>query len=76
MYKDSLIITNINLLEENYTNLTCKIRYRTPEVPCDIEIISTNEILIKFDKPVKSVTKGQSAVLYSDNVLIGGGIIK
>lgn len=76
LYKDSLIITNINLLEENYTNLTCKIRYRTPEVPCDIEIISTNEILIKFDKPVKSVTKGQSAVLYSDNVLIGGGIIK
>ena len=76
LYKDSLIITNINLLEENLENLTCKIRYRTPEVPCNIEILSTNEIKVKFDKPVKSITKGQSAVLYSNNILVGGGIIK
>ena len=76
LYKDSLIITNINLLEDNLENLTCKIRYRTPEVPCNIEILSTNEIKVKFDKPVKSITKGQSAVLYSNNILVGGGIIK
>lgn len=76
LYKDNLTITNINLLEEKYDNLTCKIRYRTPEVPCNIKFINDNEILIKFNKPVKSITKGQSAVLYSNNILVGGGIIK
>lgn len=76
LYKEVLTITNINLLEDYSDNLTCKIRYRTPEVPCKIEVLSTNELLIKFERPVKSITKGQSAVLYSNNILVGGGIIK
>lgn len=28
-----------------------------------------------FDEPVRAITKGQSVVLYSDNMVVGGGII-
>ena len=30
---------------------------------------------IIFDEPQKSITKGQSVVLYSDDIVVGGGII-
>ena len=31
--------------------------------------------LVKFETPQRAVAPGQSAVLYKDNVIIGGGVI-
>ncbi|WP_343153929.1 tRNA 2-thiouridine(34) synthase MnmA [Buchnera aphidicola (Mindarus keteleerifoliae)] len=55
---------------------TVKIRYQQKDIKCLINKISHNLILVKFKKPVLSVTPGQSAVFYLKDICLGGGIIK
>ena len=76
LYKDSLIAKDINLLvDEIPKNITAKIRYRSNNAKCSIELLDNNTMKIIFDEPQKSITKGQSVVLYSDDIVVGGGII-
>jgi tRNA-specific 2-thiouridylase len=35
-----------------------------------------NQVLVKFDRPVRDVTAGQAAVFYQDELMLGGGIIQ
>jgi tRNA-specific 2-thiouridylase len=49
-----------------------KIRYRAQEIPA--EILKNGEI--KFAKPASAVTPGQSAVIYSKQEVLGGGIFQ
>ncbi|MCK5788409.1 MAG: tRNA 2-thiouridine(34) synthase MnmA [Chlamydiia bacterium] len=71
-------IENINMLvDEGFlgrNSISCKIRYRSPDVQCRC-IIKNNIGLVDFMNPVASVTPGQSLVMYSDNICIGGGIV-
>ena len=52
-----------------------KIRYNMKEQPCTIVPISNEQIKIVFDEPQRAITKGQSAVVYDGDYVIGGGII-
>ena len=54
---------------------SAKIRYRQPEQAANVEPLSENEALIRFDTPQRAVTPGQAAVLYDDDTVLGGGII-
>lgn len=77
LYNKELIANNINLLVEKLpNNLTAKVRYRSNCSTCNVELINENEMKIEFNEPQKSITPGQSVVLYHDNQCIGGGIIK
>ncbi len=49
-----------------------KIRYAAPPVPCNIRF-ANGKADVKFLSPIKSVTPGQSGVVYSgDKLLLGG----
>jgi tRNA-specific 2-thiouridylase len=52
-----------------------KIRYRTDSTPAEV-CKNGKIIVVKFDKPVRAVTSGQSAVFYRGQEVLGGGIIK
>lgn len=52
-----------------------KIRSRATPVPCRAFFLGNN-LRIVFDEPQKSPAKGQSAVLYSGAVVLGGGFIE
>ncbi len=55
---------------------TVKIRYNDKGNKANISINhKTNKINIKFIKNVFAITPGQSAVIYDDDIVIGGGII-
>ena len=51
-----------------------KLRYRTRAVTCKVKIFDNGAEVI-LDEPVFGVAKGQAAVFYDDNKLVGGGWI-
>ena len=53
-----------------------QIRYRSSAIPATLQKGDTpGEWLVCFESDASAVTPGQSAVIYSDNTVIGGGII-
>ena len=76
LYNREVIINNINLLQDELPNkVQAKIRYRSPLSNATIEKINNDEIKVIFDEPQKSITPGQSLVMYDNDVCLGGGII-
>lgn len=56
--------------------ITCKIRYRQPDQAAVFAAIGADGLArIQFCNPQRSVTPGQSCVLYQGDSLVGGGII-
>lgn len=55
---------------------TVKTRYRQQDISCTIIPIDDNQIKVVFDTQQTAVTPGQSAVFYSGDVCLGGGIIE
>ncbi|MFT5533169.1 MAG: tRNA-specific 2-thiouridylase [Burkholderiaceae bacterium] len=55
--------------------LSAKTRYRQADVPCGFQMVDSQRMQLGFDASQWAVTPGQSAVLYRDNVCLGGGII-
>ncbi|PSU35163.1 tRNA 2-thiouridine(34) synthase MnmA [Photobacterium lutimaris] len=55
---------------------TVKTRYRQQDIPCTVIPVDDETIKVIFDEPQIAVTPGQSAVFYSGEVCLGGGIIE
>ena len=53
-----------------------KIRYSQKSNKATLKILSKDELLLVFEEPQRGKTKGQSAVFYDGDILIGGGKIK
>jgi tRNA-specific 2-thiouridylase len=53
-----------------------KTRYRQSDAACRIASIDAARCEIEFDEPQWAVTAGQSVVLYSGEVCLGGGVIQ
>ena len=76
LYSTSCIVDNLNFnCDLKPTKCSAKFRYRQEDIDVEVEYLNNEEILVKYDK-VKAVTPGQACVLYSDDICIGGGIIK
>ena len=52
-----------------------KIRYRQEEQPATASILPNGDVHISFDEPQRAITKGQAAVLYDGDTVLGGGVI-
>lgn len=55
--------------------LLVRIRYKSHAIPAYVEKIDGNRAVVKFVSPVAAITPGQSAVIYRNERLLGGGII-
>lgn len=78
LMKKELYATQVNLLAVDKIDLPlrvkAKIRYKQEEK----EATATYEnglLHIVFDEPQRAICKGQSVVIYDDDIVIGGGII-
>lgn len=83
----SIEIGNIGWVREKPKlplNCEIKIRYRSESIPAVITkpnhlvkqgLPSLNPVLVKFKKPARAVTPGQSAVFYRGEEVLGGGVI-
>ncbi len=57
------------------SSLNAKSRYRQVDAPCTLEPQNNTHFRLTFDHPQWAVTPGQSAVLYKNEVCLGGGVI-
>ena len=52
-----------------------RLRYHQSEQWADITVTEPTRIHIRFDEPQRAVTRGQAAVLYDGDIVLGGGEI-
>lgn len=80
LFSTTLIAKDINLIScESITEpmkIKAKIRYNQKEQPATVWQLDENTIKVVFDEPQRAITKGQSVVLYDDEIVVGGGIIQ
>ena len=50
-------------------------RYRQPEEPCEVIVNDSGCLEVRFPRPQRAVTPGQSLVLYDGDVCLGGAVI-
>jgi len=53
-----------------------KTRYRQPEQDCMVQMMSDGVAKVRFERPQRAITPGQSVVFYDGKVVLGGGIIE
>ncbi|HWS40629.1 MAG TPA: tRNA 2-thiouridine(34) synthase MnmA [Arenimonas sp.] len=59
----------------NAFRCTAKTRYRQQDVACTVTVASDGCLNVVFDEPQRSVTPGQSLVLYQNEICLGGAVI-
>ena len=78
LYTESILLDRIHWINEFKTckDLEClvQIRHRHKPVKCKVKFNET--INVKFEKEIRGVAPGQSAVFYKDNLCLGGGVIE
>ena len=76
LYSSHAVIEDFNYLtDDRYNECTCKFRYRQKDINCKVKYLDNNTLELTYDK-AKAVTPGQFCVLYKDEIVLGGGIIK
>ena len=76
LLSDEALIEDMNYLSDKRpTEASAKFRYRSEDIPVNIEYIDDNHIRVKY-KDGKAVTPGQACVIYDKEECIMGGIIK
>ncbi len=80
LYSDSCIVSGVNWLASNKPALdykcTAKFRYRQKDNDVIIRFIDDTTVFVRYPQLVSSVTSGQEAVFYQDEICLGGGVIE
>lgn len=76
LFKSNLVANDVNLLVDKLPNeCFAKIRSRGILAACKVEF-KDNKLFVTFNEKQRAITKGQSVVLYKDDICLGGGIIE
>lgn len=79
LFTDTVTVRDLTLsaADDLYTprRVKAKIRYRHIEQPATAVQTDEDTLVIRFDTPQRAVTKGQAAVLYDGDTVLGGGTI-
>lgn len=54
---------------------TAQTRYRQPDEACEVEVLEDGTLAVRFARPQRAVTPGQSVVLYDGDHCLGGAVI-
>ncbi len=78
LYQDTVFVSGLfwtNNAPANGEKCYCKLRYSAREALCSVQHINDQLICLKFEQAQRGPTPGQSAVLYYNKLVIGGGYI-
>ena len=77
---DEMDVTDVNWVlgeqPENINRVTVKIRYKADFAWAVLEINGYNQVHVRFEKLMRDITPGQTAVFYNEGVVLGAGIIQ
>ena len=80
LFTRTLTAKNINLIPfdkiDSSIRVKAKIRYAHREQWATVHQTDEDTLFVEFDEPVRAIAKGQSLVMYDDDYVVGGGIIK
>jgi tRNA-specific 2-thiouridylase len=80
LLRSSFVVSNPNWIAfdalEKQIESQVKIRYQHQPQEGKISPLTREEVMVKFKKPERAITPGQSAVFYQDDMVLGGGIIE
>ena len=78
LFSAELIAADFNWLIPNPAKeIKCssRVRYNMKEQPATAYILDNGNVKIVFDAPQRAITRGQAAVLYDGDTVLGGGTI-
>lgn len=83
LWTNQLELTNVHWINKktqehiarDRRKLQVRTRHRAKLINCNIVSISNTRLTLSLDEPVRAATPGQSAVLYDNEQVLGGGII-
>ncbi len=80
LYRAECVVGELNLFDNRLLDAVIaadvKIRYATPSSPATLEPATGASLRVRFDRPQRALTPGQSAVFYEGTRVLGGGIIE
>jgi tRNA-specific 2-thiouridylase len=78
LQKTTVFLKDVNLFFQPQTDTfytTVKLRYKTKKLKCKVVLNGNSAVIYLKDLPELGIAKGQAAVFYDDNKMIGGGWI-
>ncbi|MDR1068225.1 MAG: tRNA 2-thiouridine(34) synthase MnmA [Clostridiales Family XIII bacterium] len=81
LFTDTVVMKDVNLISvgagdlDRPVRVAAKIRYNQSASPASAVRTDEDEITITFDEPQRAVTRGQAAVMYDGDTVVGGGVI-
>jgi tRNA-specific 2-thiouridylase len=79
LYQESVYIQEMSWVDMTPVfpqKMQAKIRYRSQDVPCTIDVVDVETYQVVFDNPQRAITSGQFLVLYQGDELIGSGVMQ
>ena len=58
------------------SQLSVRIRYRSAAIPAIVRLVDDDHAVVTFATPASALAPGQSAVIYENDMVVGGGIIE
>ena len=79
LYREEVLADDVNLIGvaalDEPIRVQAKVRYRMPAAEGWLEQPSADRLLLRFDRPQRAITPGQSLVCYQGDTVVGGGTI-
>ena len=79
LFSSTLTARDINLIPvarlDSPIRARVKIRYRQQEQNATVEQIGEDALRVDFDEPQRAIARGQAAVVYDGDTVVGGGTI-
>jgi len=80
LLSSSCLLKDLNVFDRSLltttTEIAVKVRYATPATSAVVETLDDDTLRLHFKTPQRALSPGQSAVLYRNDEVVGGGIIQ